>query len=370
MKFFASSPGRRWHFVGLLAIALTLPAASAHLRLFLASWLAAWWFVVGLMLGGMANLWVHRLSGGRWGDALRPVALSAAQRMPLAVLLFAPIAAGLAHLYPWAADPSGGWTPMAQPAFARWWLAPGCFAVRGVVYAAVWWWLAQPATLASKGRSAAALVLYALSITLAAVDLLMSLVPGWFSTGFGLVVLAGQALGGTALATLELAVRRPQVLLQCAGPAPSPPIGRDLGNLLLMWAMTWAYLAFMEFLIIWAEDLPPEVRWYVPRLHTGWSGIGLALMVTQLGLPVLALLQRSVKDHPVRLAPVAALLLVSQLLNTAWLVLPSVDPHGTLGWWLVPQLALGMGLLLVPSPTRHDTQGLAPQAAEVRHGNA
>ena len=62
--------------------------------------------------------------------------------------------------------------------------------------------------------------------------------------------------------------------------------------------MTWAYLAFMQFLVIWAENLPREIAWYVPRLQTGWQWVGVALVLLQLAVPFLALLFRDVKDQP------------------------------------------------------------------------
>jgi hypothetical protein len=360
-----SAPSRL-DVAGVALIALALPGGWIDPRAFFASWLAAWWYVIGLMLGAMVNLWIHRLTGGRWGEVLRPAHLLAARRLPLALLLFLPLAAGLPLLYPWAADPQGWAHELPRPAFATWWLQPGFFWARVAAYAALWWWLSRPASAARKGRAAASLALYLLSGTLAAVDLLMSLVPGWFSTAFGLVVLSGQALGGAALATLWVALHTPQALRPPA--ARKPPLARDLGNLLLMWLMTWAYLAYMEFLIIWAEDLPHEIAWYVPRLHTGWIGVGLALVLGQLVLPLLALLQRRLKDRPQRLAWIAAGLLLTQLLNSAWLVLPSVTPHALLGWWLVPQLALGMGLLLFGTgPRRLAQHAHTVETTQVRH---
>jgi hypothetical protein len=59
-------------------------------------------------------------------------------------------------------------------------------------------------------------------------------------------------------------------------------IFHDLGNLLLMYVLTWAYLAFMQFLIIWVGNLPREIAWYVPRLQTGWVALGVILVVASL----------------------------------------------------------------------------------------
>lgn len=333
----------------LVALLLALPGLWIDARLFFASWLVAWWYLLGLMLGGLVNLWMHRLSGGRWGDALRPAALLAAQRLPWLLLLFLPLAFGMSQFYAWLAQPHGDWAQdIARPAFVRFWLQPASFWIRALIYAALWWWLSRPAAVATKGRAAASLVLYLLSGTLAAVDFLMSLMPGWFSTAFGLVVLSGQALGGTALCVVLLAPRR----LVPPAEAGKPPLWRDFGNLLLMWLMTWAYVAFFEFQVIWAENLPYEIQWYVPRLQTGWWWIGLALVVLMLALPLLALLQRRLKDRPERLVWIAAPLLLMQLINCAWLVLPSVAPHSALGWWLVPLLTFGMALPLFGSLPR------------------
>jgi hypothetical protein len=228
------------------------------------------------------------------------------------------------------------------------------------LYALAWWLTSRPATLVRKGRVAAALIAYLVVGTLASTDLVMSLVPGWHSTATGFVNLAGGALGGSALA-VAIVARLVPGRFPTPPPRPAhprvPPVWRDLGNLLLMWVMLWAYVAFLEFLIIWAEDLPREVAWFVPRLHSGWAGVGLGLMALQFGLPQLALLWRANKDDPRRLARQATWLCGGQLANCAWLVVPSIEAHGWLAWWLVPLLALAMGLPVVARVLR----GLQPE---------
>jgi hypothetical protein len=318
------------------------------IRLLLAGWLAAWWWCLGVVLGAFANAWMGRLTGGAWAEPPRATALALRRAMPWLLLALLPIALGHAWLYPWA-DGSGEWLrDIARPGFVRAWLAPPAWLARLALYALAWWWLTRPASLASKGRAAASLIVYTVLTSLAAVDLLMSLVPRWFSTAFGLVVLSAQALAGAAATVLVAPPAGARAKRQV-------PVARDLGNLLLMWVMTWAYLAFMQFLVIWAENLPAEVTWYVPRLQTGWQAVGLALVLLQLVLPFLALLFRAVKDRPARLRRVALLLLASTALDAAWLVLPSVDAHTLHGWWLFPAAfvvaALLLGLLL-----RHDRE--------------
>jgi hypothetical protein len=246
------------------------------------------------------------------------------------------------------------------------WLSQPFFLARLAVYALAWWWMARPWSLVNKGRTSLALVAYMLLTSAASVDLLMSLVPRWYSTAFGLVSLSMQSLSGAAAAVFLAA----GASLLPREPKPAGvPLGRDLGNLLLMWVMLWGYVAFMQYLIIWSENLPSEISWYVPRVQTGWRFAGAALVVLQLALPFLALLFRSVKDHPSRLRAVAALLLAASALDAAWMVLPSVDAHGWNGWWLMPLTLGGMGLLLFAGLAHELRQPAPAETGGLRHAH-
>jgi hypothetical protein len=343
-------------------LAITLAGWALAPRMVLAAWLAAWWWAIGVVLGAFVNAWLHALTGGAWGIPVRATAIALGRRMPWLLIGLVAIALGAKHLYPWAMQPDGEWLRVyARPAFVHAWLSPAFFTARLVGYGLLWWWLARPASFASKGRVAASLVVYAITISLAAVDLVMSLIPAWYSTGFGMLMMCSQALSGAAAAVFfATSHSRPEAPL-----AGRVPVSRDLGNLLLMWAMSWGYLAFMQFLVIWAEDLPREIAWYVPRLQTGWQWAGLALVVTQLAAPFLALLFRGVKDRPARLAKVAALMLASSAFDAAWLVLPSVDAHSPHAWWLQPLAFAGFALLLMGGI--EPTASAAQREARVSH---
>ena len=70
-----------------LAVVLAILAGAGWLldaRALLASYLAAWWFVTGALLGGLANVWLHQLTGGAWGEAIRLARLAAGLPVVLA----------------------------------------------------------------------------------------------------------------------------------------------------------------------------------------------------------------------------------------------------------------------------------------------
>lgn len=350
-------PSRR--AVGLLGaglLLLALPAWWIDRTAFLAAWLVAWFFCIDVVLGGLANVWVHNLTGGAWGEAIRVPLVALGRGLPLLAVLFLPVLAGLPALYPWAASAPDWSAGLSAPDFKHAWLSPGAFVLRAVAVLLLWnglaWASRRPASGRSRGFAAGALIAYGLSLGVAAVDWLMSLTPLWYSSIFGLAVGVGQVVAGLAFATLA-ACRR--------GEAVDTRTRRDLGNLLLAYVLTWGYLAFSQFLIIWSENLPHEISWYVLRRDHGWLVLGTAVAVLQFAVPLLALLFRAVKDSPRRLGWLAGGLLAAHFLDVCWLVLPSVT-GAFVPWhllWLLPLAALGLPALCY---------GLLPaESREVRH---
>jgi len=309
---------------------------------FLAAWLAAWWWCTGIALGALANVWLHNLTGGNWGEAIRPQLLGVSRMIWAAVLLFLPVLLGMHDLYPWAQDADSGVARFAAdlsvPAFKSAWLMPGFFALRSVLYLVLWIGLAllsrRPGLQRSRPFSAVALILYGISVSLASVDWIMSLMPLWYSSIFGLLVGTAQMLGGMALAIVLVAFR--------ANPPP-PALLRDLGNLLLMYVLTWAYLAFMQFLIIWAEILPHEIAWYLPRAHGVWLAVAWLRVLFLFAVPLLILLSRRAKQTPRMLGTLAAALLAMLLVDAWWLVLPSLPLPGGQWLWAAPLAAVALG---------------------------
>ena len=68
-----------------------------------------------------------------WTAALHPVLMAATATLPLAALLFVPILIWMAQLYP--AAPSDA---ASLPPFKAFYLAPWFFALRAIVYFAIW----------------------------------------------------------------------------------------------------------------------------------------------------------------------------------------------------------------------------------------
>ena len=293
------------------------PSTLPFLAALLSSYLVAWLVVVGLAVGALAVVMLHDVTGGDWGDALRPPLVAIASTMPLVALGFVPVAIGLRSLYRWAIDGSG---PHA-------WLNPGFFIARAIVCLVLWTVLARlvaherPRSPEARRRSAIGLIVYTFTASLAAVDWIMSLMPEWHSTVFGLLVAAGQMLIAFAFAVAWRTWNTDD---------DAPERRNDFGNLLLTFLMLSAYLAFVQYLIIWIGNLPGEAAWYLPRVDTGWRWVGIGIAAGGFALPFCALLSRDLKRDRRRLGIVAAWLVVWNVVDVYWWVVPSLRTSGPL----------------------------------------
>ena len=270
-------------------------------------------------LGALILALIHRTTGGQWTEGLAPFLAAAITLLPWVWLLLFPL---LALRWPLAPAEGGGWLAYdgrfltllrflgAAGIFfmPRHWLRDGLGSV------------SEPSMDSRTWVGPAGLVITFLTLTLVADDWLESLEPGWHSTAFPLVWMTSQVVFALSLALL--------LGLAC-GLKPSRsggagrPLGLDWGDLLLATVMFWAYVAFCQFLIIWAGNLPEETSWFIRREQGGWKWVVPAIAVLGFAVPFLALLSRRLKRRTGGLALVAGLILVAQWAFLMWVILPA-----------------------------------------------
>jgi hypothetical protein len=320
---------------------------------FLASYLVAFLFWLGISLGSMIVCLLHGVTGGGWGLAVRRIAEAALATLPLMAIAFVPVAMNVHTLYEWA-DPAHVAADEALQKKAHW-LNVERYETFAVIYFAIWMATAlllillspnedpdseSPKNLWLQRVSGAGLILYAFSMTLAAVDWVMSLEPHWYSSMYGVIYFGGQALAGMSFCVLVMS------LLESYPPwnrCVNTSRRHDLGNLLLAMVMFWAYTSFMQYLIIWAGNLPEENVWYLHRQVGGYEKVVLVLMGFHFAVPFALLLSRDIKQKQQRLMWVVAWLLVMRLVDWYWLAMPGVFPGQVALPWQLPACVAGMG---------------------------
>lgn len=318
---------------GLVACAIGFVADRDH---FFRSWLVAYLLFLGIALGSMGMVMIQHLSGGVWG-VFRRIFEAASRTLPLLAILFLPIAAGLGALYPWThPDHVQGDAVLQHKAL---YLNTPFFLGRALFYFAGWIGLAWVLNTLSRRQdegevevnlpiqrwSGGGLVFYALTVTLAGIDWIMSLNPHWYSTLFGFLMMGGQglaALAFTIVIATYLGDREPMASLL------KPSHFHDLGKLMFAFVMLWAYFNYSQYMLIFAGNLVEEVPYMITRTSHGWQYLALFLVVFHFAVPWLLLLSRDRKRNPHRLVLVAAWMLVVRYADLYMMVSPEFAATG------------------------------------------
>jgi hypothetical protein len=304
--------------LALLAIVAT-PAAALH------AWLAAAFLWSGLPLGSLGLLMVMRLTGGRWDQALPPFLEAGALTLPLSLLTLVPVTAGLGILYPWAAHP--------LPGFKGIWLSPLLFVLRSLALylgagALVLGLVTRrwPALVVA----AAGLIFLLPMLTFVLTDWLLSLEPGFHSSGFPLYAMTIQFNVALMAAVLLLCTYQPERTAA-------------LGAIMLTLTLLWLYLAFTHYIIIWSGNLTDVAGWYRERSSGGWGAAYAVCAVTEAGA-FLALVSPEVRQSASALRAIAVVVLLSKVIEAAWLVLPASGPVPLAVVALYVLAAVGLGM--------------------------
>ena len=347
----------RTALMALAAIGVITAAAGAFMapeRMW-ASWLLVAYYALGLGLAGLCFVAIHYTTGSTWSVAIRRVPEALAGTLPFAIALLAILFIVHPQLYGWTTESFGEGSERAL-AFKRFWLSRPFFLIRAAVYSGIWILFAisirgrsrrqdldgDPRwTRANFRLSAAFLVLFGITVTLASVDWVMSLEFHWFSTIFGVYNFAGLFFSGLA-AVILLAL-----WLERAGPLQGvlhESHLHDLGKLLFAFSVFWMYIWFSQYMLIWYTDIPEETSYFILRQKNGWFALFIGNIFLNWAIPFVVLLRRDMKRQRQVIGLVAAIVLLGRWLDVYLMIFPGiVGESPTFGLWEIGLTLGGIG---------------------------
>lgn len=304
--------------IGLIGCAIGVVLAP---RDALAAWLVAWLAWGSIPIGALAVLMLVALIPGSWRELYVPPLTIGTTLMPLVAIAMVPLLIGVAIIYPWTAPGATA----GYAAFKAAWLSTGFFVGRTIVYLLVLSVLAW-ALLSAEPRlrapiAAGGVILYGIIGSMIGIDFGESTEPQFHSSIYGLLALSNQWLAGISFAILI-------GLWSERGEAP-----RAAAGVLITAILIWGYMHAMQYIVIWAGDIPREARWYLERGQDGWGALAWILYGLQGLVSFGALLSPSVRNSRKAMIALALLTLLMRLVEQAWFVLPGLK---AIGWPVAP----------------------------------
>ncbi len=323
----------------------------------LLNYLMAYMFILSIGIGALLLIALEYVGGADWSVPIRRVVEFLAAIIIFLPILVLPLIFNIHDIFHWAHKDIAaadeilkGKSPYLNETF---------FIIRVFAVLAIWglfyFLLIRNSNTQDKTKdqlltkkniilSAIFIPFFAITITITAVDWLMSLEPHWFSTIFGVYFFSGSVVASLAAVTLFVVKLKENGYMH-------PELVDDhlfsLGALQFAFINFWAYIAFSQYLLIWYANLPEENFWFLHRWENGWQYLSILLIIAHFIVPYAALLSQPAKMDPKRLKFISIWILFAHFIDLYWLVMPNVNGY-YFSWIdiIVPLLAIGVIILI------------------------
>ena len=341
--------------IGLLTIVVGLMKNQERLW---TSYLAAFFFFSTLGLGGLFFTALNHMVKAGWSVTVRRFSEAMSSFIPVMLIGSLVLIAGIKYLYPWA-NPEEVAKDAVLASKTAYLNVPflivrmlvfgvGCLVFKHFIVGGS---LKQDQTGDEKithrsvGLSIAFILFFSILFSLFSIDLIMSLLPTWYSTIFGIYCFAG--LFQASLAMLAILV----VLFRRTGLVKgyiTLEHQHDVVKFTKGFTVFWAYIAFSQFMLIWYANIPEETEYYLMRAQNGWMGVSMALLIFRFIVPFIALLPRGNKRDDNLVLGVCAFILVMQYVDIYWMIYPNFyEGQLTFGFWEIGMMAFFGGIFIM-----------------------
>jgi hypothetical protein len=296
------------------------------------NYLIAFTFMISIGVGALFLIALEYVVGADWSVPIRRVVEFFAATVPFLAILVIPLLLNMHELFHWSHVEAVAEDQILQGKAP--YLNIPFFIIRVFVLIGIWSLFYfffirnskkqdttkdQKLTKINIKLSAVFIPIFALSITISAIDWLMSVEPHWFSTILGVYFFSGTVIAALAAVTLATVLLKEHGYLH---PAMTNDHLFSLGALLFAFVNFWGYIAFSQFLLIWYADLPEETFWFMQKWEGSWAIFSIGLIIIHFLVPYIMLVSQPSKMDPKKLKFISVWLLFAHLYDLFWLVMP------------------------------------------------
>jgi len=299
------------------------------------NYLIAFTFMISIGVGALFLIALEYIVGADWSVPIRRVVEFFAATIPLLALLVIPLLFNIGELFHWS-HPEAVAEDEILNAKAPY-LNVTFFIIRVFVLIGLWSLFYfffmrnskkqdttkdQKLTTINIRLSAIFIPIFAFTITISAIDWLMSIEPHWFSTIIGVYFFAGTVIAALAAVTLATVLLKENGYLH---PAMTNDHLYSLGALLFAFVNFWGYIAFSQYMLIWYADLPEETFWFMQKWEGSWAIFSIGLIIIKFLVPYITLVSQPAKMDPRKLKFISIWLLFAHFYDLFWFVMPEME---------------------------------------------
>ena len=185
--------------------------------------------------------------------------------------------------------------------------------------------------------SASGVVLFAVTVTMAAIMWMSGLMVEWYSTMYGVTYFAASVwMTLPTVYVIALILQRTTELRNLLRPKTYYMIG----SLFFAFTVFWAYVNFAQYFIIWNANVPEETFWYNLRAVGSWDLVGKYVIIFgHFFIPFLMLLRIDFKLKLVTMLPLAAWAWLMHFFDLEFQIMPALRTNSILSPGLLLDVA-------------------------------
>jgi len=213
-------------------------------------------FFTTISLFGTLFYSIHKLANTAWIDTIKSLVLSLGKVFVFLLVLYFILMLGLSQIYSWITNGSE----------KEWYLNVPFFILRNIIIigglAFFTWFIARNKSSSNKTYPALFVVFLGISVLFFAYDWIVSLDPKWYSTVFGWYLLSGLLVSGLSFMIVFIRVFRKRLKLNI-----EDKIYSYFARYLFAFTMFWAYLWYVQYMLVWFVNKPVESNFYVTKIE-------------------------------------------------------------------------------------------------------
>ena len=358
--------------VGLALTAVGFFTFGADKGFFWEIYLMSFMVCAALTLGSLGFLILSHLATGRWFHFIQRPLEAGAKNLPYLLILFVGVWLGRHHLYQEWINRGGGenvmqchvpFNPADQVKVAgveavsavkeavaetehaapievfnrtkhaymtdtMWTVRFGvCFVLWFVIMLCLTTWSkkqaatpgGEPWGVKQRRLSGVGIIIFGLTTTVLAYDLLVALNTKWYSSIYGAITFVAFGLGTLAfLAMFMCKVRDYEPYKTYMTNRNS----HDIGTMMFAFTVLWTYMQAGQLSIIWNGNMIEETSFYFRRIENGWIPVDWFLFLFAFIVPFMLLLNQPLKRNKKTLAMIGAWVLFMRYVDWYWEIIP------------------------------------------------
>lgn len=324
--------------IGVIGFLVSIPIYFVNSGAFFFSYLTAYMFWFTVTMGAFFVVLLGHLTSATWYLVYRRILEVLMTSIPLMAILFIPILIGSHDLYHWSHADLVAHDHLLQKKAG--YLNIPFFAIRAAVYFIIWYLLtsrlyklslkqdggsSDEYRLKMKRNSAPGMIVFALTITFASFDWVMSLEPHWFSTIFGLYIFSGAVVTiYSFLVVVSDYLKKKDVL----GDHITIEHYHDIGKHLFGFIIFWGYMAFSQYFLIWYANIPEETYWFAMRWEGSWKILTMIIVFGHFVVPFLGTITWKQKRSYKWMTFISIWILAMHFIDLYWLIVPTLNKSG------------------------------------------